>query len=96
MFSWHALITELSTVLRNDAISTTAEAQSSREKIAKVFRDRPSIDFLKGNDSLWEPLKVLYSELEMRQIADQQAQQSWQGDTEVLDAFGCNVLWQTF
>ena len=96
MLSWHALITELSTVLRNDVISTTAEAQSSREKIGKFFRDRPSIDFLKGNDSVWEPLEVLHSELEMRQIADQQTQQSWQSDTDVLDAFSCDVLWQNF
>jgi hypothetical protein len=74
VFSWHALATELSTALSGDnVISTSDEARRAREKIAKVFRDRPSIAYLRGGDGLWEPLERLRAELEMRTRADQDA-----------------------
>lgn len=108
VFSWHALATELSTVLSNDAISTSAEAQRARQKIAKVFRDRPSIDYLRGNDSLWQPFNRLHAELEMRQQADEQtqagqhvemeqAQPMWEnGRNDLDDLFDDSDFWQTF
>ncbi len=109
VFSWHALATELSTVLSNDAISTSPEAKRAREKIAQVFRDRPSIDYLRGNDSLWQPLERLHAELEMRQQADvqmlqghqeqqmQQQQPMWDGTDIVLeDLLDDADLWPDF
>ena len=72
VFSWHALATEISTCLSKDGIAITLEAESSRRKVAKIFRDCPSIDYLKGNDSLWAPLRRLHSELELRRFADEQ------------------------
>jgi hypothetical protein len=97
VFSWHALATEISTCLSKDGIGTSSEAESSRAKIAKIFRDCPSIDYLKGNDSLWEPLRRLHSELEMRRFADEQMLNP-PFDTSAIgcDPTWSNDTWETF
>lgn len=38
-----------------------------------MFRDRPSIDYIRGGDGLWTPLERLRDELEMRAKADEEA-----------------------
>ncbi len=109
VFSWHALATELSLVLGDDVISNSVEAKSAREKIARVFRDRPSIDYLKGNDSLWQPLERLRAELELRTSADNAAALGYWNDNgagasgvwspqfrDVPEPWTGEALWQTF
>jgi hypothetical protein len=83
--------------LSKDGIGTSSEAESSRAKIAKIFRDCPSIDYLKGNDSLWEPLRRLHSELEMRRFADEQMLDS-PFDTGAIryDPTWSKDTWETF
>ncbi|KIW66396.1 hypothetical protein PV04_05732 [Phialophora macrospora] len=66
-FSWHSVATMLSMVLRHEALSNSLEARAARFRIEQLFRNRPSIDFLAGNDNLWEPLRMLRAELAVRQ-----------------------------
>ena len=86
-FCWHSLAIMLTTVLRNHAISNTPEAKWARQRITEIFRDRPSIDYLKGNDTLWEPLERLRSELELRQLddVDLQQQPDWESQMAGVD-----------
>ncbi|KIW32936.1 uncharacterized protein PV07_04447 [Cladophialophora immunda] len=68
-FSWHSVATMLSMVLRHEALSTTPEARAASSRIERLFQNRPSIDYLAGNDNLWEPLRVLRAELAARERA---------------------------
>ncbi|OCT50974.1 hypothetical protein CLCR_08109 [Cladophialophora carrionii] len=66
-FSWHSVATMLSMVLRHEALSNSPEARAARHRIELLFQNRPSIDYLAGNDNLWEPLRMLRAELAVRQ-----------------------------
>jgi hypothetical protein len=66
-FSWHSVATMLSMVLRHEALSNSLEARAARHRIEQLFQNRPSIDYLAGNDNLWEPLRMLRAELAVRQ-----------------------------
>ncbi|EXJ58021.1 hypothetical protein A1O7_05444 [Cladophialophora yegresii CBS 114405] len=66
-FSWHSVATMLSMVLRHEALSSSLEARAARHRIELLFQNRPSIDYLAGNDNLWEPLRMLRAELAVRQ-----------------------------
>ncbi|KIW91904.1 uncharacterized protein Z519_07874 [Cladophialophora bantiana CBS 173.52] len=68
-FSWHSVATMLSMVLRHEVLSNTPEARAASCRIEQLFQKRPSIDFLEGNDNLWEPLRVLRAELAGREGA---------------------------
>ncbi|EXJ69104.1 uncharacterized protein A1O5_08039 [Cladophialophora psammophila CBS 110553] len=68
-FSWHSVATMLSTVLRHEVLSNTPEARAASCRIEQLFQNRSSIDFLAGNDNLWEPLRVLHAELAAREGA---------------------------
>lgn len=70
-FCWHSLMIMLSTVLRDHAINNTPEAKWAVDRIAGLLRDRPSVDYLRGNEVLWRPLEKLRVELEAkrRQLA---------------------------
>lgn len=57
----------LSMVLRHEALSTSPEARAARHRIEGLFQNRPSFDFLTGNDNLWEPLQKLRDELAARE-----------------------------
>lgn len=57
----------LSMVLRHEALSCTVEARAASQRIEKLFQDRPSFDYLAGNDNLWEPLQKLRAELAVRE-----------------------------
>lgn len=50
-------------VLRHDSLTSTAEARAARSRIEILFQNRSSIDYLAGNDSLWQPLQKLRMEL---------------------------------
>ncbi|OAL18896.1 hypothetical protein AYO22_10225 [Fonsecaea multimorphosa] len=68
-FSWHSVAAMLSMVLRHDALSETPEARAASSRIERLFQNRPSIDYLAGNDNLWEPLRILRAELTAREAA---------------------------
>ncbi|KAJ9609848.1 hypothetical protein H2200_006177 [Cladophialophora chaetospira] len=75
-FSWHSVATMLSMVLRHEALSNTPEARAARTRIEQLFQNRPSIDYLAGNDNLWEPLRMLRAELAVRQALPVRTPQS--------------------
>ena len=75
-FSWHSVATMLSMVLRHEALSNTPEARAARQRIEHLFQNRPSIDYLAGNDNLWEPLRMLRAELAVRQALPVRTPQS--------------------
>ena len=87
----------LTTVLRDHAISDTPEAKWARERITKTFQDRPSIDYLRGNETLWEPMERLRSELELRHLVDVDMQQhhNWEDAMAGLDWQGTDALWDS-
>ena len=66
-FSWHSVATMLSMVLRHEGLIDTPEARAARGRIDRLFQDRPEIEYLAGNDNLWEPLRVLRAELAARE-----------------------------
>lgn len=66
-FSWHSVATMLSMVLRHEALSCSPEARAASQRIERLFRNRPSMDYLAGNDNLWEPLRRLHEELAARE-----------------------------
>ncbi|EXJ81065.1 hypothetical protein A1O3_07353 [Capronia epimyces CBS 606.96] len=66
-FSWHSVATMLSMVLRHEALNCSPEARAARQRIERLFQNRPSIDFLAVNDNLWEPLQKLRDELAARE-----------------------------
>ncbi|EXJ90606.1 hypothetical protein A1O1_03709 [Capronia coronata CBS 617.96] len=66
-FSWHSVATLLSMVLRHEALSNSLEARAARYRIERLFRNRPSVDFLAVNDNLWQPLQKLRDELAARE-----------------------------
>ncbi|OAP59884.1 hypothetical protein AYL99_04886 [Fonsecaea erecta] len=68
-FSWHSVAAMLSMVLRHEALSDTAEARAASSRIERLFQNRPSMDYLAGNDNLWEPLRILRAELAAREGA---------------------------
>lgn len=84
-FCWHALSIMLSTVLRDHGLGATAEAKWARERIAQLFIDRPSIDFMRGNETLWQPLERLRTELEYRHFADVEIDEQQELQTEIFD-----------
>ncbi len=74
-FSWHSVATMLSMVLQHEAPSNTPQARAARQRVEHPFRNRPSIDYLAGNDNLWEPLRMLRAELAVRQALSVRATQ---------------------
>lgn len=53
----------LSTTLRSNVASADENVKWALERLLTLFRDRPSIDYLKENGVLWQPLERLMSEL---------------------------------
>ena len=85
-FSWHSIATMLSMVLRHEALSNTPEACAASRRIEQLFQNRPSIDYLAGNDNLWEPLKNLRAELVARECG---AAAAAHGGLPVVGLEGC-------
>lgn len=69
-FSWHSLATMLSAVLRHHSLSDTPESRATRYSISKLFKDRLTIGFLSGNNSLWRLITQLCSELHRLESLD--------------------------
>lgn len=65
-FCWHSLAIQLSVVLRHHALSNLPEGKWALERIAEIFSDKPSIEWMKGNGVLWQPLEHLNAELNLR------------------------------
>lgn len=61
--------------------------------------DWPSIDYMKGNSTLWKPLERLRSELELRSLVAvemEQQQQYWQENLPGVDQWWSDQLWESF
>lgn len=65
-FCWHSLMTMLSLTLRKHGLSRSADAQWALQRLTTLFEDRQSIEFLRANETMWQPIKRLLAELDSR------------------------------
>jgi hypothetical protein len=54
----------LTSVVRDHWLEPTEQRQRARGRIDRLFQNRPTIDYLAGNGSLWKPLLRLWMEFE--------------------------------